>query len=420
MKKYLKELDFWEIFPQFYHSNKNKSLKSSFNGLIFFLFFIFAVVFFIAEGSSFFSNLDLVISSRMEENKIKETNITALDIIFGVGFYFKSNGSLIDLSVIDEFFNLDFTLSYNGNMSDNNIQYQRCDSSDFFEDYEWNLMPESKKKELVGWLGYYNCPIKKQNVFLQIKNFSQINSYFFISLSIDENNFKKAIDFIRMNEIYFSFGYSSYFINIKDRYKPYVSEIYEDDFLIDPFLLKRINYEIIPYRIYDDNSLLPSIEYNLYKDEKIEGGDKGLYFSYEQISSDFSFFPNRTKNDNQLMNVYITLSDTSKSIYRDYPKFTSFLAGTNSIIGSLFALVSFIASLVNSNLMTISMTKKRMYSRDISGFSKEYLKDESQINNNISSINKMKTERDCIEIVEKRELECISQITSNNKASIIY
>ena len=73
-----------------------------------------------------------------------------------------------------------------------------------------------------------------------------------------------------------------------------------------------------------------------------------------------------TSNSDNQMNTYkFSLSETTYTIYRDYNKFTVFLAGTNSIISSCFAVFTLLSKFVNSKLLESSLANKVTYSKDM-------------------------------------------------------
>jgi len=182
---------------------------------------------------------------------------------------------------------------------------------------------------------------------------------------------------------------------------------------INRLISKYFLLELSPYRINDDASLLPSTDYQLYKNKKLEY-DSGSYYSIEEKYSDISgIFLNRTTDNLSLINFYVSLSDKSKNIFRDFPKFTTFLAGTNSLILTLYAIFSIVCNFINSTFMNIAMTRKRMYSLDISNLCNEFINVEGKFVNKEFSFFKKKSDQDIIEITEKKQLDIDFQATNN-------
>jgi len=355
------------------------------------------------------------VSTRTEQSKLKNTNISALDILYGVGFYYDYNGSMIEKSIIDDYFIFKYSLSFNDYRPDKVLDYNKCNSTDFYEKYEYEILSSSEKDELDSWMKYYICPIRDQNVFLESHNFTLSSSFLSIKLDIRQDNFINAIDFLKKNRIFLSFTYSSYFIDIKNRFKPFVSQINEDEVFVDSYLHKKFYYKISPFQIYDDTSFLPNIDYRIYKDSNILNEHNSLYFSYDLTFNEVQSFPNRSSDDTSLINLLISLSDSSKTIYRSFPKFTNFLAGITTILDILFVLISSLANLVNKLFMKLFLSKKRMYTKNITEFKKEFLKNFDSFNSHSISSNKKKSAGEVIMMTEKNHLETENQITNEYK-----
>jgi len=363
----------------------------------------------------FAQDMDMVISSRTEDEKVDKLSISSSDALYGIGFYQYLNDSYsyFPKSVIDEYLFLNYTLLTNRNFSYPTINYETCNAEDFYDPLEWGDFSQSFKNNLVKLIKNYSCPLKNKSLFLEVNNFTQSSSYIQISVRIRPDRFKEAIDFISKHEVFVQIIYSNYFINIKNRFKPFISQIKYTDMSINNLMSKYFLLELSPYQIYDDVSIFPSTEYQLYKNKKL-GYDSGSYYSIEEKYSDISgIFFNRTSENLGLINFYVSLSDKSKNIFRDYPKFTTFLAGTNSLILSLYAIFSIVCNFINSTFMNITMTRKRMYSLDISNFCREFIKDEGPLVSKELSFFKRKSDHDIIEISEKKQLDIDFQATNN-------
>jgi hypothetical protein len=420
--KYVRELDLWELYPTFFYSEISKSLKSYFNGMIFILFAIFSISFFILQFLSFVNDIDLLVSSRIEEEKITKANISTTDVYFGLSLYEfnEDNYSDIPKSDIEKYFTIDFTIYTNSNDSEINIKYEKCRAEDFYDFDEWDELTNEYKQKLIKLLNNYTCPIKNKPFIIEVNNLTQSSSYIRVGVSLKQENFKEAMEYIRKHNIYAQLIYSNYFMNIENRYKPFNSEIQYQDMLINPNLYRYFLLQMYRYQVSDDVSLLPSRNYQFRKNNKF-GLDEGSYYLIEDRYSEVvQFFSNRTIDSLKLVNFYINLSQKSRRIYRDFPKFTTFLAGTNSIISSIFGVFSIIANFINSTFMKMALTRKRMYTFEILNFSKEIVKNETPLIDKEIYLSKKKSEQlEIVEMPEKKQLDDVIPSSNNNKLCIL-
>jgi len=405
MSKWIKELDLWENFPQIYISKSSKSQKSLFNGCLFSLFLTMAILFFILQFISFIQGIGEVVSSTFEDKILMELNYYSDKSFYGMKFSQLVNRSFEDIPALKfhQFFEFYFYERNNEVEEIKKINSSVCTADNFYDTFELQNFSSNDINYTNEVLNKFTCYLRNDTQ-TRGDNFFNSKNLINFNLKIRNDSFNEAIDFLKNGSIQIQIIYPSYFLDIQSRKNPFLKLLKTSFFSITPYFKKEIELYFSFFKVYDDFSQLSSMDYKMYTHPNVED-DTGFYYSLEDRIGDFSFYPNRTTKEPELLEFTFEVSNKYQSIYRNYSKFTTFLAGTNSIIASLYSVITVLGKLINSVDLNISITRNRMYTKDISEFLKEYVKDDKSLMNRNRSISKNKDNQEIIEITENKHIE---------------
>jgi hypothetical protein len=213
---------------------------------------------------------------------------------------------------IKNFFDFYFFELTDYNQEIKEMNSNNCGVDNFYETFELQNYNSSNINTTNQSLNKFTCYFRNNSRTEENNMFDGMKLVNF-NLKIRIDSFDEAIDFLRNGSIYIQIIYPSYFLDIQSMKNPFTKFLKSSVISLTPYFRKEFKLYFSFFKLYDDISQLSSMDYKLYTHPNIEN-ETGFFYSLDEKNGDFSFYPNRTIKDIELLALTFDISDKYRSI----------------------------------------------------------------------------------------------------------
>jgi hypothetical protein len=344
----IKRLDYFGVQMTFQYKDKIK-YRSLFGGLVFTLFFIFAVIYAIINFNTFINRntMNLVYNEGYKEIA-DEINFQDYELGFGVGL---DIGSPEITPILYKYLNISVNevtlLKQVGKTSKNkkNLNMKICAYEDFYNKVNNSF-------DILGLKNYY-CP-ELFNSSLKGMWSEDIFRYYEVIVSLNQdyyNNVTEAQILFSLYEIKINIYYLENSIWVYDYEKPVQKFINNWFTVLDWRFIKKANMDFMKFNFISDSNILFREDIS---QEYLVLGSTTEYFN----DLGENRFTTRPRDFNVFNKVYFRSSPNFRLIKRVYMKITEYLANMSSILSTILLVLYVIVTRLNIFKAQQSVLKK--------------------------------------------------------------
>ena len=345
--------DYFGFIPQFRFLGESK-FKSTFGGIIFISYGLFAIYYFVSQFVVFLKNIDNVDTSWNLIKNSQSYNLTTKELYFGVGFL-DSGYNEYNLSSFP-YYNITLRtlrILNNGTRIDNIIPLETCDLDLLIDKNTQNLYSNEKLEDLKNRTKYYLCPNKNFSIVLSPINLSGEKIFLLFYFSFTNSSIISQADNqitkIRPRATLIN---KNILINSQNKthpFTPFIDYLWSD---IDSIVSKKMEFFLNPFEMLDDDNIMGDRKFQYFL-SNYSTQKSGTIFKTSMKTNQFAIYENRSLdlNNNKNLDFFrfqFNLNSELNVIMRSYKKFSSFLAEVSSILSILLLILTTIITRYNS------------------------------------------------------------------------